>query len=258
MLALLLAAPACAPRHFTLPSGAGVPFPGYGAAFDEASAPCRGVRTLTAELALSGRAGAERLRGRILAGVERPGSLRLEGVAPFGAPVFIVVAHPGTESALLLPREGRVLRGVPAAAILGALAGLDLDPDDLLAILVGCVVADPQPAEGHTLANGWTAVALADGDTAYLRREASGWRIAAGIAGPVTIEYREFLNGFPRQVRLRSEPPGGGVAADLTVRLQQVELNVPIDRAAFSLVVPVDAVPLTLEELRRLGPLGGR
>jgi hypothetical protein len=258
MLALALVAPACAPRHLTLPSGAGVPFPGYRSAFEEASAACRGVGSLTAELALSGRAGAQKLRGRILAGVERPGSLRLEGVAPFGAPAFIVVAHHDSEATLLLPREGRVLRGVPAAAMLEALAGLDLGPDDLLAILAGCVAADPQPAEGHALANGWTSVALAENVTAYLRRGPSGWRIAAGIAGPLTIEYGEFLNSIPRQVRLRSEPPGGGAATDLTVRLQQIELNVPINAAAFSLVVPADAVPLTLEELRRLGPLGQR
>jgi hypothetical protein len=255
MFVLFVAAPACAPRQLRLPSGPGVPFPGYRAAFDEASGLCGGVRSLTAELALSGRAGAERLRGRILAGVERPGSLRLEGVAPFGAPGFIVVARPDAEPTLLFPRERRVLRGAPVAAILAALAGLELDPDDLLAILVGCVVADPRPVEGRTLAGGWAAVTLAEGNTAYLRQGPSAWQIAAGTAGPLNIEYSEFLSGIPRQARLRSKA-AGGVATDLTVRLQQVEVNVPIDPAAFSVIVPADAVPLSLDELRRLGPLG--
>ena len=42
-----------------------------------------GVRTLQAELGLSGRAAGQRMRGRVLAGLV-PGALRLEGVAPFG------------------------------------------------------------------------------------------------------------------------------------------------------------------------------
>jgi hypothetical protein len=254
---VLLAASACAPAHLILPTGSGAPFRDYRAAFDQASAPCRGVHSLTAELALSGRAGSQKLRGRILAGLERPGSLRLEGVAPFGAPAFIVVAHPDEGSTLLLPRDGRVLSGVPPAAMLDALVGIDFAPDDLLAILAGCVASDPQPAGGRAFNNGWASIDLAKGATAYLRRGPAGWRVSAGTTGDLTVQYSDFLNGIPRQVRLRSAPPGAaGVATDLTVRLAQLELNSPIDRAAFSLIVPADAVPLTIEELRQIGPLG--
>jgi hypothetical protein len=35
-----------------------------------------------------------------------------------------------------------------------------------------------------------------------------------------------------------------------------VEVNQPIDPAAFAIDIPTDAVPLTLDELRRAGPLG--
>jgi hypothetical protein len=45
-------------------------------------------------------------------------------------------------------------------------------------------------------------------------------------------------------------------AADLTIRVSQREANVPLENAVFSVDVPKDAVPLTLEELRRAGPLG--
>jgi hypothetical protein len=37
--------------------------------------------------------------------------------------------------------------------------------------------------------------------------------------------------------------------------LSQVNLNVEIPNAAFSLSVPADVVPMTLEELRRVRPL---
>ncbi len=52
---------------------------------------------------------------------------------------------------------------------------------------------------------------------------------------------------------------GGEPAAntDLTIRLSQVEVNEPIDPAAFSVEVPSTATPITLEDLRKAGPLGG-
>ena len=52
---------------------------------------------------------------------------------------------------------------------------------------------------------------------------------------------------------------GGQPAAntDLTIRLSQVEVNEPIDPAAFSVEVPSTATPITLEDLRKAGPLGG-
>ena len=77
----------------------------------------------------------ETLRGRVLAGIAAPGRLRLEAVAPFGPPVFILAAS-GTSATLLLPRDNRVLTGEPASAILrrarrrGARAGRPArDPD---------------------------------------------------------------------------------------------------------------------------------
>ena len=56
-------------------------------------------------------------------------------------------------------------------------------------------------------------------------------------------------------MRLRATPQDG-VAADLTMQLSQVEINVTLAREVFDVEVPRDAVPLTLEELRRAGPLG--
>jgi hypothetical protein len=63
------------------------------------------------------------MRGRVLAGVV-PGALRLEGVAPFGGPVFILVAD-GVHGTLLLPRD-RVLQDAAAEDILDALVGIRL------------------------------------------------------------------------------------------------------------------------------------
>ena len=77
--------------------------PAFESAFDDATAACRAVRTLAAELSFSGRAGGARVRGRVLVGLSRPSAVRLEGLAPFGPPGFIFVAQ-ADRTALLLPR----------------------------------------------------------------------------------------------------------------------------------------------------------
>jgi hypothetical protein len=73
---------------------------------------------MTLEIGLSGNAGDEKLRGRILAGFERPASMRLEGVGPLlVGQVFELVARGGTAT-LVLTRESRVIRNEPPEAIL--------------------------------------------------------------------------------------------------------------------------------------------
>ena len=49
----------------------------------------------------------------------------------------------------------------------------------------------------------------------------------------------------------------GTPAADVTVRLSDVNINLPLDPEVFAVDVPAGAEPLTIEELRRAGPLGG-
>ena len=71
------------------------------------------------------------------------------------------------------------------------------------------------------------------------------------------MRYDEFAVGPARRrsacARRRRRAP----ATDLTLRLSQVDINVPLDADVFQVDVPTDATPLTLDELRRAGPLGG-
>jgi hypothetical protein len=227
-----------------------------------------GVRTLTAELALSGRAGPQKLRGRVVAGFARPSSMRLEGVAPFGPPAFILASR-GDTAVLLLPRDSRVLRGARAEEILGALTGVTLGPADLLAILTGCVVPATEATGGRLHANGWASIDLMGGATLYLQRaERTSPKPGEGGAGPPRwqlraarrsgwqIEYPIWSGPFPQSVRLQSEDPA--LMVDLTTALSQVETNVDLDERAFIITVPNDAEPITLDELRANGPLGER
>lgn len=242
----------CAPRLLALPTDPGSPLPDFSEIHQEVTATCAGVRTLTLELSLSGQARGTRLRGRAIAGFERPASMRLEGVAPFGPPGFILATR-GDTATLLLPRDSRVLRDARAEDILGALTGVALAPADLLAILTGCVAATPRATGGRLHQNGLASIDLAGGATLYLRRQGAGWQPRAAQRPGWQIEYPAWQDGFPRAVRLRAVGPGADV--DLTATVSQIEANVDLDPAAFAVTVAADARALTIDELRDQGPL---
>lgn len=233
----------------TLPSGPGTPAPDYMSAYNSARAACDGVRSLQAQLGLSGRAAGQRMRGRVHAGLI-PGAWRLEGVAPFGSPVFILVAD-GSRGTLLLLRDRRVLQNAPPEEILNALVGIRLAPDDLRALLTGCVKAAADPAEGRAYGSDWIAVDLASGGTIYLHRQNGAWRIVAGRYSGLEIDYPAFQNLRPSRVVLR------GTDLNLLLSLEQVDIDSDLPREQLVAVqIPPGLTPLTLEELRRAGPLG--
>lgn len=256
LVPLALFAAACGAKRFTPPSGPGTPFPGYATAFEQATAACRGVKTLTATLSLSGRAGDQRLRGRVDAGFAAPSEARLEGRAPFGRPVFILVARDDSSATLFLPRDNRVLRDAPPAAIVEALAGVALDPRELRSAIAGCGFEGGASSDGRAHGD-WIAVEAPDA-THYLRRVDGQWRLMASTRGGLIVEYRDFTSGRPSTIRMRtSAPPAApGARTDLTVRLSDVNINVPLEAEVFKQSIPDGADPLTLEELRRAGPLG--
>ena len=116
---------ACGAKRIPLPTDPGSPLPNFSQIHADVTKSCRGARTLTAELGLRGRAGTRRLSGRLISGFERPASMRLEMVAPFGPPGFILVTR-GQQAVLLLPREVAVVlvasrvHALSSAALKGA------------------------------------------------------------------------------------------------------------------------------------------
>src|SRR5262245_21876916 len=245
---------ACAPGRVSLPSGAGTPFPEFAAAYADAVSDCRKVTSLKATLGLSGRAGSTKLRGHIDAGFAAPASVRLEGFPPLsfsGRPIFTLVAR-GDTATLVLPRDRRVLRGTQPSAIVEALSGVPLDPTDLRAVVAGCGLGQGEPGAGRSYGNGWAAVD-AGGATVFLRQMGGRWTIAAATRETLQIEYADIQSGRPATIHLRS-----GTTSDVTLKLSDVELNTPLEPAVFELEIPKDAEPITLEELRKAGPLGGQ
>ena len=245
---------ACAPKAPTLPSGPGTPFDGYVAAYREATASCREVKTITASMGLSGKAGSTKLRGRIDGGFAAPARLRLEGIPPFGRPVFILVAD-GPRATLVFTRDDRVLSDAPADRIVEALAGVPLGADALRMLVSGCGLTAAAPTAARAYPNGWVAADAGD-TTTFLRRAGDAWQIAAASRGSITATYAEYAGGRPAAIRLRVAS-GGRATADLTLRLSDVETNTTLDPKTFEVDLPQHPIPITLDELRRAGPLGG-
>ena len=249
ILLFTIGSSACGTPRVSLPAGPGTPAPDFAPAYAEARKTCEGVRTLQGELGLSGRAAGQRMRGRVLAGLV-PGALRLEGVAPFGAPVFILVAD-GDRGTLLLARERRVVRDAAPDEILDALVGIRLSPDDLRAVLAGCVRAAGEAASARAFGDDWLAVEMAAGGTVYLRRVGAVWRIVAGRYAGLEIDYAAFAGDRPSRIVLR------GKDLDLSLAVNEAEVNGDLPRDQLvALKIPDGVAPLSIEELRKAGPLG--
>jgi hypothetical protein len=231
-------------------------------AFAAATAQCQGFRSIEGELALSGRAGGERVRGRVLTGLEAGGHVRLELPAPFGAPFFILAGRAETAT-LVLPREHRVLQDTSVAAVLERLTGLSLGADDLRLIVSGCLVDRASPEGGRQWPGGWQAVTIGPERVAYLRPVQGRPTLVAADYGRWHVDYSQHSSGFPRLVRVRSAVSASGTAAadpevDITARVEQLEVNTQITPRAWTVDVPSDADPMTLDELRSIAPLAER
>lgn len=255
----------CAPKAaIVLPSDPGSPLPDFAAVHAQVSSSCAAVRTLQLEIGLSGRAGDEPVRGRVVAGFERPASMRLEGLPPIGGPVFLFAAKDGSAT-LLMTRSKEILRDAAPEAILEAMTGVSLAPDELLAVFTGCVVPDPKPTGGRLHGNGWAAIEIESASpsgasrkmaTLYLQRVGSAWRLRSARSDRWQIDYTMGTGMFPATVQLVST--GTGLPVNVKASLSQVEPNTGVDPAAFVVNAPKDVTAFTIEDLRRAGPLRGQ
>ena len=114
---------------------------------------------------------------------------------------------------------------------------------------------------GGTYFGGWVVVELMGGAVAYLRPTEDTYRLVAGTRDGLTIEYGSYRRNIPTMVRIFSNDLGDDrttPSLDVTASLSQLNLNVELESGTFFLSVPADVSPMTLEDLRRAGPLRAR
>lgn len=220
---------------------------------------CQGLDHLAAEIRLSGRAAGRRLRGTLHTGTTTLGRVRVELLAGFGGPALVLVAESG-RATLYLPRDGRVLTGEPVTNILEALVGVGVSEEDLHALLTGCLGSGARVTGGRAYANGTRALDLDDQAVVWFAPASGGAWPAGWRRGDLTVAYTWQGGGqLPSAIRLVVAQASAGSqasAADLTLRFVSHDTTVAFEPATFQIKVPPDAAPLTLDELRRAGPLG--
>lgn len=248
----IAAAVGCAPApRVTFPTGVVTPTPEALAIWQTTTAACRAAANYSAEIVIDGRVGAEKLGRVTLQGaMTRDGRIRLIAVAPIGGPIFILAGR-AERATLTLPREHRVLVA-PVADIVNALIGLRFAPADWVDVLSGCVAAATSPSGGQT---GTDLVVSMGNARAMLRKMGADWRVLMGERPEAVIEYRAYEGRWPSVARITSAMVTD-VPIDVGLAIGQIFVNNEIPDRAFVADVPSDLTPMTLAELRAIGPLG--
>ena len=251
----------CAPSLslMNLPSGPGETgdFGVVSAAFQQATKGCQAVSTFVAQASLRGAIGTQRVRGNLDLGIAPP-SVRLDLVAPVGQPFFYFVAQAKTAT-LLLTRENRVATSDDPVALLEALTGIPFgNTNRILPTLLGCGIVGADALNATRFSDDWLMLHASE-FRYYLNRASRNepWRVVALSQTTPNgrtwrAEYRDFRNDLPQRVLFYAVDQ-----FQLELALSQVELNRPLGPDAFQVKVPPSAVPMTLEELRKSGPLSG-
>jgi hypothetical protein len=256
--AALLVTAACAPKvNLTLPAGAGTPLADLAAAERLAGDACATHPAITADLRLSGRIDGDRVRGTLQVGVTRD-AMRLEGLAPFGAPVFVLAAQSG-RATLLLPRESAVARGESAADLLDAVVGVALTPADLLAVVSGCGLADRTVRGGAAFGDAWTRIDLEGDRRLWIRRIGDGGppAIMAAEDARWRVEYTRRDAGWPTAIRLLQRTPGP-VRTDAVFAVDAPEAMEALPDGALDVEIPKGARDVALADLRKSRELRDR
>ena len=90
-----------------------------------------------------------------------------------------------------------------------------------------------------------------------LRQDGAVWRVRAGERSDATVDYGAFVGSWPSSAHIVSRP-GAAVPIDVRMNIDQIFVNTDIADRAFAADVPAGFAPMTLDELRSIGPLGER
>jgi hypothetical protein len=243
----------CAPALFVPPAGPGEPEPEAASAWAQATSACRGVRSYSAALRLSGRAGDQRIPsvGAIVA--VTASNVHLQLVAG-NRPRRTLAGS--AERATYFDHDNNRVVTARAEEIFETVIGIKAGPDRLLALLSGCATRVPEITRASRFGK-LIGIETADG-RAFLEQRGT-WQIVAGTSDDLVVEYRRSGSAFPTEVRLASAPGRKPIASIRVTGIDQLDVNADLKPEVFAPPkAAAAAVPMTLDELRAAGPLGGK
>lgn len=199
----------------------------------------RGLRSL-ARLRL--REGDEVTSARQVLIASRPDRLRVEVMAMLGTVFIMTVDHDRLNAYAL--REKTVYRGTPSRTLLARYARIDLDVGELIDLLLASPALPP--ADGARVSfdesNGWIRLSIPHGaaERAFWFTADGRLASAASIDADGDVEWRarfdEYASFDGIAVAQRIEIDFPGRQQQVTIRLQDPEVNPSMDDAIFSLV----------------------
>jgi hypothetical protein len=244
----------CASRAaFVPPVGPGAPAPDAAAIWRPLVEACAGVTSYRSEFALTGQVGDRRIRGlasaRLYTAIGADGQIGLE--ASVSGQLLFRLGGAADRALLLVREENRIVTARPDE-ILDALIGVPIGPERLLAVVSGCgsARADVERAAQH----GEVMEIVTSDATVYVAPRGAAWQVRAVRFGGVTVEYFTFRDGLPHELRIAAAG-SRAQAVTLDLRVQAVQTNAALDPALFRVAVPEGATSISLDELRRVGPL---
>lgn len=226
---------------------------------------CQRIVTLSGRFAISGSVGGRPLRAQLRLGTMLASAYtRLESADASRHLPFIVTSQ-REDATILLPRERRILEHQRFADALEATIGIPLTAEEVFRIFVCPLVG---ASEAWRIGERWAALQFISGPVGYKvfmhRTAVAGpWRLAAMIGhnGDTRVGWRaDFLEPQQpewRRVRLSSIDWSGATSRtfDVLWSIDAVELNTLVTMPEFLALPAEGATAITLQEIRRLGPL---
>lgn len=256
LVAATVAVGACGARTFVRPSGPAAPAPDAAHAWAEASRHCGAVESYAGALGLTGRVGAQRIRGLASAtldvAIDRRDRVAIE--ARVGGQIVFRLGG-AAERAVLWLSEGNRVATAGAADLLGALVGAGLAPGRLREVLAGCPAASARVAHAGRYGD-VLEVELDRFGTVFLQQAGGAWRVRAWMFDGWDVGYDRLMpEGMPERLTIRSRADMSP-AVSLSLRVHRAETNVDVPEPVFAVAVPDGAQETTLDDLRAAGPLG--
>jgi hypothetical protein len=239
---------------FAPPAGPGDPAPDAAAAWNDATAACRNVRTYSAIVTLSGNLRGARVPSiTVVTALTADGDAHLQAHAS-GRQIFLLAGR-ADRASLWLREEHRVV-SAPLEDIVRNLADLALGGDDLLAILTGCAVRTFDVVEARRFGT-LLAVETAAGRV-FVEQVEGAWRARGAVVNGLIVDYRSRQGPMPTDVVVGTGAQGAD-RVTFRFRPEQVALDDTLPPQLFTLPDGASsAAPMTLQELRESGPLRRR
>ena len=141
----------------------------------------------------------------------QPQALRLEGIGPFGQPLFLFVTN-GDGLELYLIRQNRLVRGRATSGNFQRLFGIGVAPQALVRVLLGDVPLDPLPTGGDLLYLQTEGLYLWEGAQAGPYPKYRVWFDAPG-QNPMLFELEDASGAVALRVTYADYQPQGALLA---------------------------------------------